>query len=123
MAVGDLDGDGRPDLVVNRLDGPAAFLRNESAGGRWLAVELRGRRMRQPVGARLRATIAGREQVREVVGGGSYLSASDPRLFLGLGEARGVDRLEVRWPSGRVEAWRHLGAGHVRLEEGTGETP
>ncbi len=120
LAVGDLDGDGRLDAVVNALDAPAALLRNVTLGGRSLEVELVGRApaARQPVGASLRATIGGRVVRGSLVGGGSYLSASARRVHLGLGAADRVDRLEVTWPSGRVETWRDLPAGLARIEEG-----
>jgi hypothetical protein len=117
LAIGDLNNDGRPDIVMASLDGPPLVLRNESPA-RWLTVELMGR---QAIGARAWATIGDRIEVREVVGGGSYLSASDRRLFFGLGTAGKLDRLTVRWPSGRVESWAGLGqARDVRLEEGSG---
>ena len=123
VAVGDLDNDGRPDAVVAALDAPAAVLRNESAGGPWLAIDLVGRAPspRSAVGTRVRAVIGGRVLVREVAAGGSYLAASGRRVFLGLDGAGAVGRLEVTWPSGRVEAWTGLAGGRVlRLEEGTG---
>ena len=54
---------------------------------------------------------AGRtRQVAQRLGGGSYQSASDPRLHFGLGHAARIDRLEVRWPSGRVDSFRNLAA-------------
>ena len=122
LAVGDLDGDGRPDVVVNALDSPAAVLRNESKGGNVLTLDLVGRAPRQAFGARVRARVGGRTLVRDLVGGGSYLSSSDLRLHLGLGDARRVDRLEVAWPSGRAESWDGLEAGMQRtLVEGIGE--
>jgi hypothetical protein len=122
LAVGDLDRDGRPDLVINALDAPAAILRNVSPGGRAVVLELVGRGARVPVGARVRATVAGLVLVRDLVGGGSYLSASDPRISLGLAGATRIDRLEVTWPSGRSESWTDLPAsGTVRLVEGAGE--
>ena len=123
VAVGDLDNDGRPDAVVAALDAPAAVLRNASVGGPWLGLDLVGRAPspRAAVGARVRAVVAGRVLVREVVGGGSYLAASGRRVCLGLGGAPRADRVEVAWPSGRVESWRDLAGGRVvRLEEGTG---
>jgi len=122
VAVGDLDGDGRVDAVVNALGSPAALLRNVTPGGNRLTVELVARPPSHPsaVGATVRAVVGGRTLVRAVVGGGSYLAASDRRVHLGLGAADRVDRLEVAWPSGRVEAWRDLPAGRsTRLEEGS----
>ena len=120
-AVGDLDGDGRLDAVVNALDAPATVLRNVGTGGKSLTLDLVGRPPSavQPVGAKVRATVRGRTSVRVLAGGGSYLAASDRRVHLGLGEADRVDRLEVAWPSGRVEVWNDLPAGRARLEEGT----
>ena len=122
LAVGDLDGDGRPDLVVSALDAPVALLRNESPG-RSVAVELVGGRTRQtPFAARLRATVAGRVVVRDIVGGGSYLSASDRRVYLGLGDALRIDRIDVTWPGGEVESWTDLPAtASVKLVAGTGK--
>ena len=104
LAVGDLDGDGAVDAVVNILDGPAALLKNVGGRGQSLAIDI-------PLGARVRATVGGRVLVREVVAGGSYLSTSDHRLVLGLGDSKQVDRLEVTWPSSRVEVWNNLPAG------------
>jgi hypothetical protein len=120
LAVGDLDGDGRPDLVVNALDAPAAVLRNLSPG-RSAAVALVGRGRRTPFGARLRATIAGRVVVRDLPGGGSYLSASERAVYLGLGTSLRIDRLDVTWPGGETESWTDLPATpSVRLVAGTG---
>jgi hypothetical protein len=53
---------------------------------------------------------AGRRQVARRIGGGSYQSASDPRLHFGLGSARLIEQVEVRWPSGRVDRYRDLEA-------------
>ena len=121
LAVGDLDGDGRLDAVVNALGSPAALLRNVATGGRSLSLELVGKppAARHPVGAKVHATIGGRTIVRALVGGGSYLAASERRVHLGLGGADRVDRLEIAWPSGRVEVWRDVPDGRTRIEEGT----
>jgi enediyne biosynthesis protein E4 len=120
VAVGDLDGDGRLDAVVNALAAPAALLRNVTPGGNSLSLDLVGRApaASRPVGAKVRATIGGRSSLRALAGGGSYLAASDLRVHFGLGSAGRVDRLEITWPSGRVEAWRDLPAGRARIEEG-----
>lgn len=123
VAVGDLDGDGLLDAVVNALDAPAAVLRNISPGGNTVTIELVGKAPspRSAIGARVVATVAGRTLVRDLVGGGGYLSASTRLISFGLGAARRVDRLQVSWPSGRVETWTGLRAGStIRLEEGTG---
>jgi hypothetical protein len=107
--------------VVNALDFPPAILHNESRGGHSLLLDLVGRSPRQPFGTRVRARVAGHTLIGDLPGGGSYLSASDRRIYLGLGDSRRVDRLEIVWPSGRLEFWNDLEAGAPRrLEEGTG---
>ena len=123
LAVGDLDNDGRPDAVLASLDADAAILRNESTGGHWLAVDLAAAAPSHPsaIGARLKATVGGRAIRAEVTAGGSYLAASSRRLFVGLGRSQRADRVEVAWPSGRVERWDAVDARRpFRLVEGTG---
>jgi enediyne biosynthesis protein E4 len=67
-------------------------------------------------------TAGGRRQVAWRIGGGSYQSAGDPRLHFGLGEADRVERVEVLWPSGRVDRHDGLPAGTgYRLREGDGK--
>ena len=73
------------------------------------------------VGTRLRLTAGGRTQVREIRAGSSYLSQNDPRAHFGLGGATTVDKLEVRWPSGRVEVLERIAADQlITLAEGEG---
>jgi hypothetical protein len=76
---------------------------------------------RDGIGARLRLTAAGRTQVREIRSGSSYLSQSDLRAQVGLGGAEVVDRLEIRWPSGRIEVFEKIAAGRIiTVVEGEG---
>jgi hypothetical protein len=121
-AAGDLDNDGRVDLVVVHRDAPAVLLRNTTiSGGHWLGVRLVGaaRSGKTPVGARVTCHVGDRETVRWLTSGASYLSANDQRLWFGLGAARTIDRLEVRWPSGRVQTWSSLQADRIlEIEEG-----
>jgi hypothetical protein len=111
VAIGDLDNDGLPDLVISHLNDPVSVLRNEAhAGNHWLGVELLGRDRRDVVGARLTLEVAGRKLTRFAKGGGSYLSANDPRQLFGLGSTDKVGRLTVEWPSGepRRQHWDSL---------------
>jgi hypothetical protein len=109
LAVGDLDNDGRPDLVISHLNEPVVLLRNvageDGQHAHWLGVELAARQHRDTVGARLTLEVGGRKLTRFAVGGGSYLSSGDPRHLFGLGSATRVRRLSVRWPSGTVQHW------------------
>jgi tetratricopeptide (TPR) repeat protein len=119
-ACGDLDNDGRLDLVVVHRDAPVSVLVNRTTGGHWLGIKLRGTRSgRTPIGATVTCRTAGGALVRRATSGTGYLSAHDPRLWFGLGSHERVDSLEVRWPSGHMQKWGPLAADRiVELEEG-----
>jgi enediyne biosynthesis protein E4 len=123
LAVGDLDQDGRPDVVVNAIDAPAALLRNTTDGGRFLILEVVDRDGGPATGAHVRVTAGGHAQAGEVVAGGSYLSASAHHVCFGLGHAVSVDRVEVAWPWGQSESWTRPSLpahGLLRIKQGTG---
>jgi hypothetical protein len=123
VALGDLDNDGRTDLVVSHLGGPVVLLRNEArTANHWLGVTLVGRNNRDVAGARLTLEVGGRRLTRFAQGGGSYLSSGDRRLVFGLGEATRVGRLTVAWPHGKVEHFDGLAVvGYRRVEVGSGK--
>ncbi|HYG10713.1 MAG TPA: CRTAC1 family protein, partial [Pyrinomonadaceae bacterium] len=104
-AFGDLDNDGDTDIVMAATDGAPVVLRNDGAKNHWLGLSLTGTKShRAGTGARVVVTDAtGRKQTFDVTNSGSYLSANDPRLLVGLGAATGVSTVEVRWPSGRKQ--------------------
>jgi tetratricopeptide (TPR) repeat protein len=122
LAVGDIDNDGRTDVLIAGQGAPLALFHNQPApaAGHFLTLALEGvASNRDGVGATVTVTAGGRSQVAARFGGGSYLSASDPRLHFGLGVARQADRVEVRWPSGRRDTYEGLAAGAgYRLREG-----
>jgi hypothetical protein len=104
LAVGDLDNDGRLDLVINDLDGRAQVLLNETEpAGRWLSVRLIGTPAnRSAIGAVIRVNQGETSQMRLVRSGTGYISQSDLRQHFGLGSADKVDVVEVHWPDGSV---------------------
>jgi enediyne biosynthesis protein E4 len=123
LAWADFDNDGLPDLVYANNAGSPALLRNRTiTDNAWLRLELVGdgkKSNRNAIGARIEVETGGRSQTHFVVGGGSYLSASERRPLIGLGLATKADRVTVVWPSGRRQEFRDLkGRTHWRLVEG-----
>jgi len=108
VAVGDLDNDGDPDLVVSAMDEPPTLLENtQRTGNHWLGVNLRkpsGNRF--AIGARVTVTADGRRQVREVRSGGGYLSQNDLRPLFGLGRSTAPVTVDV---SLGQASWRWTG--------------
>ena len=106
-AFGDIDRDGRIDVVVSNLDDWPDLIRNESdiVGG-WLGVRLQGAepKNRAAIGAHATLEFAdGSATVREIVGGGGYLGSNDRTLHFGFAADKKPIRLKVRWPNGAVE--------------------
>jgi hypothetical protein len=121
IVAGDVDNDGDLDLLVTNNGQAANLLRNEGGNrGNAVLVQLIGRESnRDGIGARLRATVAGRSQIREIKAGSSYLGQNDLRAHFGLGVAREIDRLEVRWPSGHRDVLERVAAnGILTITEG-----
>ena len=122
-ATGDVDNDGDLDLAVAIINGAPLLLRNngENVGG-WVNVSLIGMTSnRNAIGARLTARAGGRTITADVTGGGSYLSHSDRRIHIGLGNATRIDSLEVTWPGGTRERLGPLKAGSFNtIKQGSG---
>ncbi len=108
-AFGDYDNDGDVDLLVMNLNDTPTLLRNEGGNrNNWLGLELAGEENnRDAIGARVRVIAGGRAQVREVKRGYGYQSQHDGRVLFGLGREEQVERVEIRWPSGKVQILEH----------------
>lgn len=115
LALGDIDNDGRLDMVINDLDGGPQLLRNESTGsGNWLVVAVNGSvRNRDAIGAVISVSAGKRTQIRVVQSGTSYISQDDMRQHFGLGLEAVVSSLEVRWPDGTVTTRRNVKANQI----------
>ncbi len=121
LSVGDIDADGDLDVLLTTNGGPAYLLRNEGPTGRVVELDLTGKAPnRDAIGAKVTAQVGEQEQVFMVRTGSSYLSHSPMTLTVGLGAAEQIDRLEIRWPDGTVEALEQLAAG-ARYEIAQGE--
>ncbi len=120
LAVGDLDNDGFPDVVIaNSGEAPLVLRNTGSAAGSngWAGLALSG----NPTGALISWSAGGVKRTRLKTSGGSYLSAHDPREVLGLGPFKKADWIEVRWPApvSKVDRFENVAAGrYYRLRAG-----
>ncbi|MHC4973615.1 MAG: CRTAC1 family protein [Planctomycetota bacterium] len=123
-ACGDIDNDGDPDVVVQNIDkdGSPTLYENRAAGGHhWIGFLLKGAGPNpQALGAKVTVVAGGRTRVSYVQTCASYLSSCDPRRLFGLGKTGSITRVEVRWPSGKVNVFQNLAIDryHTLEEEG-----
>ena len=125
-AFGDIDNDGDTDIVVANDSGPLRLLLNNIGNRKhWVGVRpvaKVGKARRDMVGARVQVFRAdGRVLLRHSRADGSYASAQDPRVLVGLGDTTSPPRVRVTWPDGRAEEWMSVAVDrYTTLEEGTG---
>lgn len=104
FSSGDYDQDGDLDFVVSQNGGPAYLLRNNESGNNWIRISLAGSASnRTGYGARVRVFTESAVVTRYLGSGRSYMSASEPKITVGLGEATSIKLIEVTWPSGKVQ--------------------
>jgi hypothetical protein len=123
LALGDLDGSGRPEIVIVNMNGVPSVLKNMEPRGHYVNVKLEATESnRSAIGARVTVTAAGRRRVNEVFGASSFYSQHSATLHFGLGELTKVDSIEVRWPTGRVQVTPGVDADQtVRIREPRGK--
>ena len=126
LAVGDLDGDGRSDLVINNLDAPPTVLRSIATGtGHWIDLRLVGdvakKSPKDAIGSVVYLTTGKIRQRQDVFSGAIYCSQNDMTLHFGLGAATKIDKLDVQWPNGALETFEISGVDKsVTLTQGKG---
>jgi enediyne biosynthesis protein E4 len=115
LAIGDIDNDGRVDVVVATNDGPAYVLHNETpTQNHWLTIKLVGHKSnRDAIGAEVKLTTSQGSQFATVSTAGSYLSSSDKRAHFGLGSESVAQSIEIRWPSGIVQKLANIHADQI----------
>ncbi len=122
-AFGDIDNDGDVDVLVGNNSGPVHLLVNEvGARAHWLGLRLVGRDGRDMVGARVAVERPGQPTLwRRARADGSYGSANDPRVHVGLGASAVAPGVRVRWPDGSEESWASVAIDRwTTLTQGTG---
>ena len=113
LATADLDRDGKADFVVSHLDAPVALLANTTTQtGNFLAIQLRSTTgQRDGIGATVTLVVGGdkpRKLVRQLTAGDGYQASNQRQMLIGVGTAKQIDALEVKWPSGRVDKYSKL---------------
>ena len=119
-AVGDLNGDGRLDVVTTALGAAAEVWLNDGSGSaHWLELKLEGTvSNRDGIGARIKLTAGGSVQYSHVSFAAGYASSSAAPVHFGLGSEESASLIEIRWPSGIVNELRNVAADRlIRLKE------
>ncbi len=99
----DYDNDGKVDAFLVNLGAKGTLVHNVSENtGHWLAIKLRGTKSnRDGIGARIEVSAGGKRWTAERVASSGYLSQDDDRVHFGVGAAELIDKIQIRWPSGR----------------------
>jgi len=126
-AFGDLDNDGRMDVVVSVLNGPAKLFHNTTRNSsHWILLQLRGTKSnRMGIGAQIKLTTPdGAQQFNEVTTSVGYASSSDIRVHFGLGNSNTAERIDIAWPSGIRQTLHNVqGDRVVAIEEPVAAAP
>ena len=109
-AFGDVDNDGDVDVLVTNNQGPARLLLNQVGSSHpWIGFSVRNDHGGPAIGARVEVVLKdGRRIWRRVKTAGSFCSASDPRVLIGLGETGRVEATRIHWPDGQIQEWQNM---------------
>ncbi len=115
----DYDNDGKVDAYLVNLGARGTLFHNVSPGkNHWIAIQLKGRKSnRDGIGAYVEVVTGTRKQIADRVGSSGYLSQDDARMHFGLGQATKIDKLTVRWPSGKEQVLQNLAVDRVLTVE------
>jgi len=114
-AVGDLNGDGKLDVVVNSLNAPAEIWMNQSPGNNhWIEFKLQGTKSnRDGIGARIKVVTKSGSQYNHMTTSCGYASSSAGPVHFGLGSNATADSVEIHWPSGIVQTMKDVAGDRV----------
>ncbi len=113
--LGDYDNDGDLDIFIVNLNDHSIFLRNNKGNlNNWLTLKLTGTLSnRDGIGARIKLSAGGKTQITQKKSTTGYLSQNDPRIHFGLAGNKLVDRIEITWPSGKVQELENIKANQI----------
>jgi len=113
--LGDYDNDGDLDIFIVNLNDHSIFLRNNKGNqNNWLILKLTGTSSnRDGIGARVKLTAGGKTQTAQKKSTTGYLSQNDPRMHFGLAKNEIVDRIEITWPSGKVQTLENIKTNQI----------
>jgi hypothetical protein len=114
-ASGDFDNDGDLDLLILNLNDRPRLFRNDGGNKQnWLMIHLIGTESnRDAIGSRVRITAGNKTQTRWRMSSSGYLSQGDYRLHFGLEDIKQIDRIEIRWPTGKIQVLENINTNQI----------
>jgi hypothetical protein len=121
LATSDIDRDGKVDIVISNQRAPSALLHNETQGS-GASCQLRligvGSSNRTAFHANVEVEGIDGPPIRQIIGGGSFQSASDHTMHIGMGKSLTVPLVTIRWPDGTIEKHQNLSSGQFAVVQG-----